>query len=78
MSTDVSSLHTHVVERIERIFQCLDIFYLTAVTVVYNIIFKILCYSTHPLLNIYAFWKINATCLYTQLWTYRREICKKN
>jgi hypothetical protein len=55
MSTDVSSLQTHVAERIERIFRCLDIFDLTAVTVVFNFIFKAFCYSTHPLLNIYIF-----------------------
>jgi len=67
MSTDVSSLQPHVVERIERIFLCLDIFYRTAVTVLFNLIFTILCYSTHPLLNIYSFWKINVACLYTQL-----------
>ena len=67
MSTDVSSLQTHVVEGIERIFRCLDIFYLTAVTVVFNLMFKILCYNTHPLLNIHSFWKINVMCLYTQL-----------
>jgi hypothetical protein len=77
MSTDFSSLQTQVVERIERIFRCLDIFYLTAVTVVFNFTFKILCYSTYPLLNIYSFWNINVTCLYTQLWTYRHEIQKK-